>query len=210
MRKFIRLAEHHRDKEKTGRVGSARQALRNEIERLLEVRSSSMTQVVAVDAHGEKRVADQLEVFDHLTSTQSPAVTKNPAGFLRTSIEKDFAPPTDYVSRAERQRRKQEEEEDEVRRRQADELKKAEEARTQRKDQLDALWTSLTASERAQLEADGLARLNSFALKKYAKEKAEGRIGSAHQALRNEIEQLLEVRLSSMAQAAAMAEDARA
>ena len=41
--------------------------------------------------HGEKSIADKLEVFDHLLSTKSPMVTKNPAGFLRTSIEKDFA-----------------------------------------------------------------------------------------------------------------------
>jgi hypothetical protein len=150
--------------------------------------------------HDEKSIADQLEVFDHLRAEQSPMVTKNPAGFLRSSIEKNFAPPTGYVSRAERARRKQVEQE--ARQKEADEAREANEAFAQRRDRLDAVWTSLNEAERARLEADALALLNPFALKCYTKEKADHRIGAGHQTLRSEIEQLLETRLSAVVEPA--------
>lgn len=140
----------------------------------------------------EKSVADKLEVFDYLRQEQSPAIAKNPAGFLRQSIEKDFAPPAGYVSRAERQRRK--EEEKATRQRQADEARAVEVELLERKEYFETLWSSLDDSERTRLEEEALQRINSFALKLYTKEKEAGRSGSGHQTLRNEIEQLLAAR----------------
>lgn len=166
---------------------------------VLELVKRGITRIVArglLGRHDEKLVADKLEVFDHLLSTKSELVTKNPAGFLRASIEKDFAPPAGYVSRADRQRRK--EEEQDARRQRDEEARKEEEVRMQRKAKMDALWTSLNEAERARIEADAVARLNPFALKSYTKEKASDRIGAGHQTLRNEIEQLLESQLSTM------------
>lgn len=60
-----------------------------------ELVSRGITSVVAralLKDHGEHRVAEKLEVFDYLRSASSPLLSKNPAGFLRMSIEKDFAP----------------------------------------------------------------------------------------------------------------------
>jgi hypothetical protein len=142
--------------------------------------------------HGEKCVADKLEVFDHLRAEQSPMVTKNPAGFLRSSIEKDFAPPTGYVSREERQHQKQKAEE--ARRRERELKESAEKADRELKDLADALWISLTDSERIQVEDEVLSTLNSFARKAYIQEKAAGRIGAGHHALRAGVNQLLAVR----------------
>jgi hypothetical protein len=163
---------------------------------LLELVARGITRIVArrlLDAHGEKVVADKLEIFDHLRAEQSPMVTKNPAGFLRSSIEKNFEPPAGYVSRAERQRQKQEAEEAHRRERELKET--AEQAHAHRKAQFDALWTSLSEDDQVCVETDALARLNPFARKCYIKEKAEGRVGSGHHALRHEIETMLVQRL---------------
>lgn len=142
--------------------------------------------------HDEKRIADKLEVFDHLRSAGSPMLAKNPAGFLRTSIEKDFAPPAGYVSRAERQKRKQEE-------MAALELKRNQEEATRKSDrkrqeQMETLWTSLTDAERSDLEEQVLITLNAFARKAYVQEKAAGRVGPGHHALRTGVAQLIAAR----------------
>lgn len=155
-----------------------------------------ITKLVAqtlLKGHGEKAIADKLEIFDHLVVERSPMVSKNPAGFLRASIEKDYSPPSGYISRAEKRRIKQEE--FEARQRADAEAQAAEEARTHRKNQIEALWTSLEEDERAKIEAEALARLNPFALKCYSKEKANGREASGHLALRSEIEAILAQRM---------------
>ena len=142
--------------------------------------------------HGEKQVADKLEVFDDMRSSNSALLTKNPAGFLRTSIEKDFAPPAGYVSRAERQRRKNEQaaaSEEKLRQEQAQ--KKAE---REHREQMETLWTSLTDSERSDLEEQVLITLNAFARKAYHQEKAAGRVGPGHHALRSGVAQLIAAR----------------
>ena len=139
--------------------------------------------------HGEKSIADKLEVFDHLLSTKSPMVTKNPAGFLRTSIEKDFAPPTGYISRAERQRLKDAEREARTLQRAKDEA--AEKAEREHQEQVDALWNTLTSTEQTELETAVLVTLNAFTRKAYHLEKAEGRQGPGHHALRTGVNKLL-------------------
>jgi hypothetical protein len=138
-------------------------------------------------------LADKLEVFDYLRASTSPLLSKNPAGFLRASIEKDFAPPPGYISRAERQRIKQAEED--ARQRQREQAHEAQLAEQSRKDQIEAIWTSLGEPERANVEAEALARLNPFAFKCYTKEKAEGRVGSGHHALRIEVYAIVAQRL---------------
>jgi hypothetical protein len=160
-----------------------------------EMTSRGITRDVAellLKQHSEKSIADKLEVYDHLRAEQSPMVTKNPAGFLRSSIEKDFAPPTGYVPRAERQRQKQEAAE--TRRRERELKEAAEKTERAHKDQLDALWSSLSASERAQIEDEVLITLNPFARKSYLQEKTAGRIGAGHHALRAGIAQLVTAR----------------
>lgn len=140
-------------------------------------------------AHGEKRLADKLEVFDHLRIELSPLITKNPAGFLRQSIERDFAPPAGYVSRAEKQRRK--EEADVARKREQNDAEAAELARAHHNAKLEAIWDGLPETERQRLEAEALAQMNQFATRHYRREKAEGRIASGHRTLRTYINQVL-------------------
>lgn len=126
-----------------------------------------------LSTHGEKHIADKLEVFDHLRSVSSPLLTKNPAGFLRASIEKDFAPPTGYVTRAERQRLKdQEAAADRSRREQEAALAKEHD---EREAAFQALWDSLSESDKETLEAQVLITLNTFARNEYRKEKAAGK-----------------------------------
>jgi hypothetical protein len=156
-----------------------------------ELASRGITRDVATSllAHGEKAIADKLEFFDHLRSSNSPLLSKNPAGFLRASIEKNFAPPAGYISRAERQRRK--DEEAVARRRERVIEEAADKSERERQEAFDALWTSLTHEERAQLEGEVLMTLNAFARKAYHQEKAAGRIGSGHHTLRTGVANLL-------------------
>lgn len=139
--------------------------------------------------HGEQRLAEKLEVFDHLRSTSSPMLSKNPAGFLRSSIEKDYAPPPGYISRAERQRLK--EAEAEARTRQHAKDKAAEKAEREHQEQLDTLWAALSADERTQLETEVLVTLNGFTRKAYQQEKSQDREGPGHHALRAGVNKLL-------------------
>lgn len=157
-----------------------------------EMAARGVTRDVAeslLKAHGEKAVADKLEVFDHLRSESSPMVAKNPAGFLRASIEKDYAPPDGYVSRAERQRRK--EEEVKVRRREHELAKAQEQSEREQRERFEALWASLSTTEREQLEDEVLATFNTFTRHEYRKEKEAGRAGPAHASLRTGIAKLL-------------------
>ncbi|MEW6351458.1 MAG: replication initiator protein A [Thermodesulfobacteriota bacterium] len=157
-----------------------------------ELVTRGITSIVArslLKDHGEKRVADKLEVFDYLISNRSPAVTKNPAGFLRTSIEKDFSPPAGYISRAERQHRK--EKEATARQLKRERADAAEKAHQEQKSQIDAIWSSLSDADKAHIESEALNAMNDFALKLYKQEKAEGRTSSGHHVHRVEVERLL-------------------
>jgi hypothetical protein len=59
------------------------------------------------ESHSEAYIAHKIEVFDFLMEQESGMVTKNPAGFLRKSIEDDYADPVDFVSKEERERQAQ-------------------------------------------------------------------------------------------------------
>lgn len=145
-----------------------------------------------LSTHGEKKIADKLEVFDHLRSTNSSLITKNAAGFLRQSIEKDFAPPQGYVSRAERQRLKEVQAAAARTRR---ELEAAEvQAEQNRELAFQELWDSLTDTDKQSLEAQVLITLNDFTRNAYRKERTTGKVGPGHHALRAGLQKLLESR----------------
>lgn len=148
-----------------------------------------------LSTHGEKPIADKLEVFDELRSTESPLLSKNPAGFLRTSIEKDFAPPTGYVPRSERQRLKAEQAA--AARQQLELAKTQEQADQAREATLQELWNGLSEEEKQSLEAQVLIGLNNFARKAYRQEKTAGKVGAGHHALRAGINVILNSRLAS-------------
>lgn len=56
------------------------------------------------------RITEHVDILDYLIERKDPKVTKNPAGFLCKSIEKDYAVPKGYVSKEERIRRKEQHE----------------------------------------------------------------------------------------------------
>lgn len=163
-----------------------------------ELASRGVTRDVAealLKQHGEKSIADKLEVFDHLCAERSPMVAKSPAGFLRTSIEKNFAPPVGYVPREERLRRKDAEAQ-ERRRLLAQEQERAT-TEAERQAKFEALWSSLSNDERQTIEAQVLRGLNDFARKAYRREQAAGKVGAGHHALRAGINAILSCRIDS-------------
>lgn len=55
-----------------------------------------------VNAYPNEQICRQIEVFDWLKKKKSPLVGKNPAGFLRKSIEENYQPPEEYCSYLEK------------------------------------------------------------------------------------------------------------
>ena len=72
------------------------------------------------------RIELQTEVFDWLMKTDSPKMKDNPPGFLRKSIEEDWAPPANFVSRADGERREKQLEQKRRKREEADARRAAE------------------------------------------------------------------------------------
>ena len=107
-----------------------------------------------VHEHARDAIRHKLEVFDWLMAKDDKRVAKNPAGYLITSILKDYALPKGFISASERQRRQDakqagERQEAEERRR-----KQRQEASERAKDQRDAAyWRSLTQGQQAELQA---------------------------------------------------------
>jgi len=55
------------------------------------------------------QIQRQMDVFDWLKQRNSPMLSKNPAGFLRKSIEEDYQPPEEYLSYKETESQRQRE-----------------------------------------------------------------------------------------------------
>jgi hypothetical protein len=114
-----------------------------------------------------ERIERQLEYFDSKREKQ-PEKIGEPGGYLRDAIQKDYAAPKGFISRAERQRRedarqaRQRRAEDDRRRRQEAE------AREQAQQQAaDAYWATLTPEQQAALDAAVLARAGAAARQTY-------------------------------------------
>jgi len=63
------------------------------------------------EGHSEAYIVHKIEVLDFLQEQKSSMIAKNPAGFLRKSIEVDYADPSDFIPKAERERLAQKAEE---------------------------------------------------------------------------------------------------
>lgn len=50
------------------------------------------------------RIRKHIEYFDFLRRNKSPLISKNPAGFLRKSIEDNYSPPVGFISQEEQDR----------------------------------------------------------------------------------------------------------
>jgi len=60
-----------------------------------------------VKAYSVNQVQEHMEVFDWLKERKSTLIGKNPAGFLRKSIEENYQPPEDYLHYRDREAREQ-------------------------------------------------------------------------------------------------------
>jgi plasmid replication initiation protein len=63
-----------------------------------------------VESYPTHQIEKQIEVFDWLKERKSKLVEKNPAGFLRKSIEENYQPPMEYIDHRDRRARSQKEE----------------------------------------------------------------------------------------------------
>lgn len=102
-----------------------------------------------VGAHAPGRLWTKLEVFDWLVQNEDRRVSKNPAGYLVTSIRADYDAPGDYAAKAATAARR----ETERRAAEAERRRKAEEhattvATATREAQLKARWAALVPPQR--------------------------------------------------------------
>ena len=115
------------------------------------------TAVELVAQYPAEMIARQVESFDWLAEKQDKKIAKNPAGYLVTAIQKDYAAPKGFTSRAEREKRaeaarRREQQEAEARRRQ-----QLETAQARAEDErIAAYWDTLSKAEQKQVEADAL------------------------------------------------------
>jgi len=61
-----------------------------------------------------QEVEKQIDIFDWLLKIRSPLLEKNPAGFLRKSIEENYEPPADYLNWQKREIVKREREQEAI------------------------------------------------------------------------------------------------
>lgn len=107
----------------------------------------------------EERIRSQLEVFDWLVAQKDKRLTRNPAGFLVSSIRSEYAPPRAFVSQAEQASRAAAAAE-RARKAEAKAQRLAEEDRVRCQAKAQAVagfWISLSQEERTRLEAEALA-----------------------------------------------------
>ncbi len=125
---------------------------------LVERGVTPVTAQETVNQHSLEQVRTQLEVFDWLVARNDPGVSRNPAGFLVSSIRSRYAPPKGFVTRAERDLREKKAAE---RKRKLEERQREQEARQQaqvraRDEAIDRFWQSFSAEERLRLEQEAL------------------------------------------------------
>ncbi|HOW64836.1 MAG TPA: replication initiator protein A [Candidatus Paceibacterota bacterium] len=105
-----------------------------------------------------------VEVFDWLQARKDPAISRNPAGFLVSSIRRDFAPPPDFLRRRENHRedtrdgkRKRKRQEQQRQRAERDETVRQEADRA-----VQEFLESLSEDERAIMKDAALAQASEF------------------------------------------------
>lgn len=163
--------------------------LRRDLARELEV--LGISHGVAIDLvknHEPPYLQRKIEAFQWMMAKPEHPFS-NPAGYLRESIEKDYASPSGFISREERTQKAAEEAAAlEAQRKTEASARKVEE---QRQAEIEARWAALSESERAALREQVRAGLNEFALRRLQEEEREGRRGVGHATLEAEIHKLL-------------------
>ena len=71
------------------------------IKALVERGVTPSTAEQTVASNPADRIKAQLEVFNWLVAQKDPKVSRNPAGFLISSIKSEYSPPKAFLSREE-------------------------------------------------------------------------------------------------------------
>lgn len=133
------------------------------------VTPSTATELVG--AFQAEHVQARLEAFDWLVEKKDKRVSKSPGGYLADSIRKGYAIPKGFESKADRTKRVEAEQE---KQRQAAELKRRSEAAERAREEaaqarIDGYWNALTLVDQEALQAEALAKTNSFIFGLYRK-----------------------------------------
>jgi len=136
-----------------------RDGMRFLLQALIErgVTPSTAQQIIA--SCSADRIQTQLEVFDWMLAQKNSKMSRNPAGFLVSSIKSEYEPPKGFVSSREQARRKTQAEERKGRdQAKAQERAAKEEAkRLGRQSIVERFWQSFSENEKLRLEMEAVA-----------------------------------------------------
>jgi hypothetical protein len=147
---------------------------------VVELVNRGVTRATAAELvrqHPADAIEAKIEVFDWLAEKRDKRVSKNPGGYLAESIRKGYVPPKGFESKAAREQRQADERE---RKRQAEEARRRTEAEERAREEaeqlrVDTYLASLTAEERAALQAEALAKANPFYARQYRRSRGDAR-----------------------------------
>jgi len=77
------------------------------VESLIQKGIIRTTAVKLAGNYSDEQLKRQMNVLDWLVKNKSPLVEKNPAGFLRKSIEENYQPPKEYLDQQNKKAREQ-------------------------------------------------------------------------------------------------------
>jgi hypothetical protein len=133
-----------------------------------ELTQRGVTAAKAVELAGNypaKGLHVKIEVFDWLMEKKDKRVAKSPAGYLVKSILDDYAPPTGFISKADRKRLEEARQTKDCEAAQDRRRKQDVEARErEEKKAITAYWESLTPKQQAELQATADAQADPASL----------------------------------------------
>ncbi|HEX5220371.1 MAG TPA: hypothetical protein VFZ59_12445 [Verrucomicrobiae bacterium] len=149
---------------------------------VLVQRGVSPSVAIKVVGAGEERIHYHVAVFDWLVRRRDARVSRNPAGFLVSSIERNYSPPKEFPrEKAQEQNRGDGGRSLIVRRNNRPTIKSTESE--QRASALDAFWESLSEQEREEAEVAAMAQAN--ALQKSVLDRGGRFAGAARRVIRD-------------------------
>jgi len=165
----------------------------NQLARMLVHRGISRPAAIELARRFPHRIARQVEVFDWLMSAEGSRIKTNPAGFLRKSIEDDYAPAPGFISDAEK-KAVREESLRKIREKQQ-EMEHQERQRIVLLEKIREVRETLPSDTLARLETQAEANLNTFMRRKLRDERKEGRLKPTTKiAMEEELNRLIEMK----------------
>ncbi len=144
----------------------------SELETALAARGvTPSTAAELTEAFPAEHVQARLEAFDWLVEKKDKRISQSPGGYLADSIRKGYSTPKGFEPKADRTKRLEAEQ---AKQRLAAETKRRAEAAERAREEaeqarIDGYWNSLTPEGQEALQAEALARTNSFILGLYRK-----------------------------------------